>query len=308
MDIKSKLMQKNGLMAMTLAKEFLPMEEGDRILTVAQISEKYKTARGTIQAALKFLQEYGAIVLEPRGHLGTFINKISYEKLLEISDIKTIVGVMPLPYSKGYEGLATGLYNTLSATSFNISLAYMRGANNRVQALKEERYDFVVMSKLAAEYYINNGEDIEIVLGFDPHSYVNEHIVIFKNKEDKEIKDGMNVGIDYSSIDHEILSLYQCEGKNVNYVSMIYSQILNKILSGEIDAAIWNKDDIKDNDKKFNYYSIRNEKFNYADTEAVIVVNKNNEYLTKLLKKFLDKDQILDIQKKVVNEEIIPNY
>ena len=164
------------------------------------------------------------------------------------------------------------------------------------------------MSKLAAEYYINNGEDIEIVLGFDPHSYVNEHIVIFKNKEDKEIKDGMNVGIDYSSIDHEILSLHQCEGKNVNYVSMIYSQILNKILSGEIDAAIWNKDDIKDNDKKFNYYSIRNEKFNYADTEAVIVVNKNNEYLTKLLKKFLDKDQILDIQKKVVNEEIIPNY
>ncbi|GAA0732718.1 GntR family transcriptional regulator YhfZ [Clostridium oceanicum] len=308
MDIKSKLMQKNGLMAMTLAKEFLPMEEGDRILTVAQISEKYKTARGTVQSALKFLQENDAIVLEPRGHLGTFINRISYEKLLEIADIKTIVGVMPLPYSKGYEGLATGLYNTLSGTSFDISLAYMRGANNRLQALKEERYDFVVMSKLAAQHYIDAGEDIEIVLGFEPHSYVNEHVIVFKSKEDEQIKDGMSVGIDYSSIDHQILSHYECGNKKVKYVSMIYSQILNKILSGEIDAAIWNKDDVKDSGKKFNFHSISNEKFKYADTEAVIVANKSKEYLIKILNKFIDKSQILDIQKKVVNEEMIPNY
>lgn len=308
MDIKSKLMQKNGFMAMTLAKEFLPMDEGDRILTVAQISEKYKTARGTVQAALKFLQEYGAIALEPRGHLGTFISRISYEKLLEIADIKTLVGVMPLPYSKGYEGLATGLYNTLSTTSFNVALAYMRGANNRLQALKEGRYDFVVMSKLAANHYIQQGEALEIVLGFDPHSYVNEHIILFQNPEDTEIQDGMKVGIDYSSIDHELLSLQQCQGKSVDYIPIIYSQILNKIQSGEIDAAIWNKDDVKASNKVFNYHAIKNEIFNFTDTEAVIVVNSNNEYLSKLLKKFLDKNQILAIQDKVIREELIPNY
>ncbi|WML34930.1 GntR family transcriptional regulator YhfZ [Clostridium sp. OS1-26] len=308
MDIKLKLMQKNGLMAMNLAKEFLSMEEGERIITVAQMAENYKTARGTIQSALKFLQDYGAISLEPRGHLGTFINKISYSKLLEIADIKTIVGVMPLPYSKVYEGLATGLYNTLGSTSFNISLAYMRGANSRLQALIEGRYDFAVISKLAAQHYINSGEEIEVVLNFGPHSYVNEHVIIFKNVEDSEIKDGMRIGIDYSSLDHQILSFYQCEGKNVQYVPLLYSQLLNKILSGEIDAAIWNIDAIKESNLSFNYYTINNEKFNYSDTEAVVIVKKSNEYLAKLLKKFLDESKILDIQRKVVNEQMVPNY
>ena len=52
-------------------------------VTVAFLSEKYETARGTVQSSLKLLQDYGAIKLESRGHLGTFITYIDYLKLLE---------------------------------------------------------------------------------------------------------------------------------------------------------------------------------------------------------------------------------
>lgn len=308
MDLKDKLMQKNGIIAVTLAREFLSNEVGDRILTVAQLAEKYSTARGTIQSALKFLQDYEAISLEARGHLGTFITSINYIKLLDVADIKTILGVMPLPYSKVYEGLATGLYNTLVTSNISVGLAYMRGANTRVEALREQRYDFAVISKLAAQHYISEGHDIEIIDEFGDFTYVNEHILMFSKGSRNTIEDGMKIGIDYSSLDQVILTKYHCQGKNVEFVPLIYSQILNSILRGEINAAIWNKDDLQDRDIKIPFKPINNSIFSYKDTNAVIVANTENSSFNTLLKKFINKEKVLDIQKKVINGEITPNY
>lgn len=308
MDVKDKLMQKNGIIAVTLARELLSKDVGDRILTVAQLAEKYSTARGTIQSALKFLQDYDAVSLEARGHLGTFITSINYIKLLDIADIKTILGVMPLPYSKVYEGLATGLYNTLVTSNISVGLAYMRGANTRIEALKEQRYDFAVISKLAAEHYISEGHDIEIIDEFGNFTYVNEHILMFSKGSKNTIEDGMKIGIDYSSLDQVILTKYHCQGKNVEFVPLIYSQILNSILRGEIHAAIWNKDDLQDRDIKIQFKPINNSIFAYKDTNAVIVANTKNSSFNTLLKKFINKEKVLDIQKKVINGEITPNY
>ncbi len=308
MDLKDKLMQKNGIIAVTLAREFLSNEVGDRILTVAQLAEKYSTARGTIQSALKFLQDYEAISLEARGHLGTFITSINYIKLLDVADIKTILGVMPLPYSKVYEGLATGLYNTLVTSNISVGLAYMRGANTRVEALREQRYDFAVISKLAAQHYISEGHDIEIIDEFGDFTYVNEHILMFSKGSKNTIEDGMKIGIDYSSLDQVILTKYHCQGKNVEFVPLIYSQILNSILRGEINAAIWNKDDLQDRDIKIPFKPINNSIFSYKDTNAVIVANTKNSSFNTLLKKFINTEKVLDIQKKVINGEITPNY
>lgn len=55
------------------------------------------------------LQENGAIKLESKGHLGTFLIAKNTAILLAFAGITSIVGVMPLPYSKRYEGFATGL-------------------------------------------------------------------------------------------------------------------------------------------------------------------------------------------------------
>lgn len=138
MDIKSKLMQKMGLMSENLSIEFMQLDMDDRIPTIAELTEKYNTARGTVQTALKILQDYDAIRLESRGHLGTFIKYIDHLKLLEIAGTNSLVGVMPLPYSKRYEGLATGVFNTLNEEGLTVNLAFMRGSNHRLKALRME--------------------------------------------------------------------------------------------------------------------------------------------------------------------------
>ena len=305
--MKKSLLQKNGWIAMELAKEFLRMNEGDRIPTVSQLCDKFHTARGTVQIALKYLCDSEAIQLVPRGTLGTTITRINHRKLLEIADIKTIVGVMPLPYSKLYEGLATGIYQSVKEMGFPLYLAYMRGAQNRIELLEEHRYSFAITSRLAAETFIEQGKDIAIVMDFGMNTYVSEHGIIFHNQHKTCIEDGMKVGIDRSSIDQSILTKRCCGSKKVIYVDVFYNQILEKLNSGEIDAAVWNIDELKDTIWK-DRYIIPTNQYGNTNTETVIVVNKSEDYLCEILSRFIDKDVVVDIQKRVLEEKFIPCY
>ena len=109
------------------------------------------------------------------------------------------MGVMPLPYSKRYEGLATGLYKAFEKADIPFSLAFMRGAGKRIEALGLGKYDFAITSKLAATHEKSKVEYIEIMHVFKEGSYVGEHIILFKDNNISEIEDGMKIGIDPAS-------------------------------------------------------------------------------------------------------------
>ena len=247
MDYHQKLLSKNGLSTMALAKEFLNCDIGDKIPTVSELNEKIGLARGTIQNSIKFLQSNGAIKLESKGHLGTYLIYKNTLILLAFAGISSIVGVMPLPYSKKYEGLATGLIVAME-NQYNVpaSMAYVRGAENRIAMLVADRYDFAVVSKYAAINFNKRKESIAIVKEFGPHSYLFKHVILFHDKDATEIVDGMKVGIDVESIDQRVMTEKVCEDKNVQYVRLGYNQILEKLQDGTIDAAVWNEDIIKD--------------------------------------------------------------
>lgn len=308
MNAKVKLMQKSGIIVMKLAQEFMAMEAGDRIDTVANYSGRFVTARGTVQSALKLLSDNKAVSIEARGHLGSFITYIDYKKLLEYTDVTSIVGTMPLPYSKLYEGLATGLYKNMEKSKIPFNIAYMRGAKNRIDAMNKGRYDFAVVSKLAAKQEIQNGMNIYIVIEFGVFSYVSEHALIFNDPSKMNIEDGMKVAIDRSSIDHTILTIRQCRGKDVEFVELPYNQIITKLASGVIDAAIWNIDEIIEKKIDIKYYPLSDNEFDNIDTEAVLVMNKNKSQLGNFIKRFLNRDEILAYQKKVASGELIPSY
>lgn len=308
---KKKLMSKNGKITIQLAREMLTFQDGARIETVGKYAERFNIARGTVQSALKFLQEIGAIGLESRGHLGTYIIKIDYKKLWEVADFGVIMGVMPLPYSKRYEGLATGLYKTFEKAEIPFSLAFMRGATKRIEALTLGRYNFAVISKLAATLEMRKSSDIEIVHEFREGSYVGNHVIIFRNNKESQICDGMRVALDTTSIDQAILTSYECEGKDVEYVDTPYNQILQKLKNNEVDAAIWNVDEIQEKNLEYNICPLSNPKtkeIDKEDTIATIVVSKDNIDFGDILKKFIKMNEVEETQGKVMNNNIIPIY
>ena len=214
---------------------------------------------------------------------------------------------MPLPYSKRYEGLASGLLVTME-NHYNIpaSMAFMRGSKNRISMLISNRYDFAIVSRSAAEEIIQEHDNILIVMSFGKNSYLSEHVIIFKDNQMKEIQDGMRIGIDYDSVDQRVLTQQVCAGKNVEYVSVDYSRILERVVNGDIDAAIWNKDEITEKFVKVNYSELNG--YDSSSNEAVMVVSKDESEMVELLKNIIDPETVVNIQKLVLEGKITPSY
>lgn len=307
MDYQKMLFSKNGLTTMELAKMFLILQPGDKIPTVTELNKKIPLARGTIQNSIKMLQNSKAIRLESRGHLGTFLTYKNMSVLLKFSGITSIVGVMPLPYSKRYEGFSTGIIVALE-NQYNIpaSMAYMRGAQNRISMLLSDRYDFAIISKFAAKEMLKKGNYIKIVKSFGPYSYLSRHVVVFHDDSIKEIQDGMRVGIDRDSIDQTKLTERVCMNKKVEFVNLEYSQIIKKLLHGDIDAAVWNEDEITDKLLDINYSII--EPDDISDTEAVLVVDSKKSEVAAILDELIDVETVIENQRLVMEEKIIPSY
>ncbi len=307
MEIQKILLKKNGIVTISLAKEFLRLSIGDKIPTVSELCDNLGLARGTIQNSIKLLTSKEAIKLEARGHLGTYLIDKNMFMLLSFAGISSIVGAMPLPYSKKYEGLASGLIGAME-NKYNIpvTLGYMRGAKNRISMVLSGRYDFAITSKYAAEEYMREYKDIDIAMSFGPRSYLSDHIVIFHDPQVDRIKDNMKIGVDYDSIDHRSLTEIVCKDKKVNYVPVEYSRIIERVMSGDIDAAVWNMDEIVDKIIKINYKRLGLK--NLDDTEAVMVVAKRTPEISCILNELINIEAVLNIQRLVEENKITPSY
>ena len=293
---------------MCLANMMLSIQQGERIPTVQEFSVKIGLARGTIQNALKFLIDQNAIELESRGHLGTFLKKKNMRALFGFAGIDSIVGVMPLRYSKRYEGLATGLITGLeNQYDIPMSLAYMRGAQNRIAMLMDGRYDFAIVSQYAAQGIIKNDKaKIRIVKSFGRQSYLANHILLLHDKNANGIRDGMRIGVDKDSVDQMKLTEKVCKDYTVEFVPMNYNNVIDFVVKGKVDAAIWNEDELQDKALDINYIEVNSD--HQADTEAVLVVKRENETMFRLLDEIISVETVLDTQRLVMEDKISPSY
>ncbi|MDF2613459.1 MAG: transcriptional regulator [Clostridia bacterium] len=292
---------------MHLAEELLGKQVGDRIETIVNLAEKFQVGRGTVQTAMKTLKELNAIDMEARGHMGTIITKMDYSVLLNVSGLSSIVGVMPLPYSKRYEGLATGIYNVLNQTNVSVHLAFMGGADRRLGALLDKRYDFVVASKLTALHYLKEKQPVDILVALSPKTYVNDHSLIVR-KDFKGYFNGMKIGVDYSSFDQLSMTSRYFQNKSIELIPLKYGHIIANLKNKKIDGAIWSIEErlLADEDLKFENIHAASE--DIENTQAVIIVRKNDTSIINFLSRFFDKEKVEKYQQDVLDNKILPNY
>ena len=97
------------------------------------------------------------------------------------------------------------------------------------------------MRQLAFEHYAQEGKDIQLIAAFGPQSYVEQHRV-FVRPDFKGDWQNCKVGVDASSVDQEMLTRFCFADKPVQYVPIIYSQLVPFLHSGVIDAGVWSAD------------------------------------------------------------------
>ena len=310
-DLFLPLISKQGIAVVKLANVLLTHQPGDRIQPIQQYASQFETGVGTVQSALTYLQEMRAVELESRGHLGTFVREINYPVLWSLTGHTHIVGGMPLPYSRRYEGLATGLHQVFEKVGVALNLLYTRGALNRLRALVHDGLDFVVLSRFAFDNAIHYGLEIDEVLGLGTGSYVGQHIILLRDESRDRIEDGMRVGIDAASIDQVLLAKNACHDRKVEFVQIGYMNLMQAMQKGKIDATVWNEDDFYASGYPFKAVPLGaagQAVQTQENTEAVVAVRSGNRLLVQTLRSIIDKDVVCSIQQQVMRNELVPTY
>ena len=304
-----RFLTKKGQIIHAIASDFMQMKRGDKIPSVTEYQETLNVARGTIQNALTYLKKEGGFSLQSRGHLGTYISSIDYNVLQRYALAETVMGTMTLPYSKLYEGLATGIYEAFRANNVRLNIAYIRGAKERINGVLEKVYQFAVLSKFAAKEAIKSGSPIEIVVDFGEHSFLSQHVIVSTSDISSEQLENKRIAIDYESIDQYSLTEALVANQNVQLVQMAGYRILEAIRKGEIDAGVWNVDEINDKNYSDLSYSELPKSLMISDmSTAVIIVHKSDESLISFFKNSLNKEKIRNIQLAVKSGEMMPQY
>lgn len=300
--------QKIGIAVNRLAQDLLARQVGDRIPSITEYQEKLRISRGTVQNGLSYLRENGAVTLVSRGHLGTYIEQMDYRRLQECSFNKELLGTMPLPYSLCYQGLATALYHALSPYAFN--LLYSRGAESRMKLLTSGMCQFTVCSRYAAEEAIRCHSDVEIAVDLGPGTYLTRHVLVFREAGKTDIESGMRMAIDPTSVDHRYLTERISAGvRDVKLVEMKAHQTIRAILTGEVDAGVWNLDDILESGYQgLNVVPIRQFADLSAFTSAVLVIRRGDESVAQLLRQYIQESAVRKIQDAVRSGTIEADY
>lgn len=308
MEAFTRFYTKNGLAAQKIAQTLLAVREGERIPRIDDFVNNLKLGRGTIQGSLALLEDVGAVRVESRGHLGTFLIEKDNATLWKIAGHSAIIGVMPLPYSRKYEGLATGFVEVFQNGDIPFNMAFMRGAENRINSLLHSNVDFAIVSHWAAKSACRYHSDLHIFKTFGKETYVKRHGILFADKSKTKISDGMRVGIDYTSIDQQKLTLLECNNLDVQFVNVNYMQMLQYLKGGKIDAAVWNLDETQLH-SDFGVNELQSEQSRELVamfSEAALLIN-NKSQVMQMIGDFLD-NEIIHIQQLVEQGKKIPHY
>ncbi len=302
------LFQKIGITVNQLAQDMLSRKVGDRIPSISEYQQQLQVSRGTIQNALNYLKDNGAITLESHGHLGSFIRTLDYRRLQECSFNRELLGSMPLPYSVSYQGLSTALFEILKPFTFN--LVYARGAASRLKMVTSGLCQFTICSRYAAEEAIRTHQDLAIAVDLGPGSYLTRHVLLLHDADDKGISDGMRVAYDRDSVDHrDITDLLVAGHKRIQLVDIKAHQTVRAVMNGDVDAGVWNYDEILETGYQgLNVAPIQGVSDISIYSSAVLVVNSQDENMLRLLRQYVQPQEVARIQNAVRSGEITADY
>lgn len=238
----NELLSKQGRTITQLARHLLTAKPADRLPAMQHFAQAQAVSVGTVQAAMRYLQDTQVVDIESRGRLGAFVRTLDYPRLWALAYRRPMSGALPMPYSRRVEGLATGLRAAFDTHEFDAELRFIRGAMARIQRLHAQQCDWVVTSRYAAEAARVQGFDIAILLALGPGTYTVDHVLILNGAE--ALQAGMRIGIDTYSADHAYVVRLLSRGTPVEFVEIDYSSSLEQLQNDEIDAAVWTQADL----------------------------------------------------------------
>jgi hypothetical protein len=242
-DIGAALQSKSALVAKAIALDMVALEKGAHFPPVSEYAKRFAVGTGTVQTALAYLQEIGAMELETRGRLGTVVSGRDLGRLWRVATDRPVLCCLPMPYSRIFEGLSTGMREGFRRASLNLAFIHVDGSLERVNAVLRGEADFGILSRLAAELAVEQGSRIALVCSLGRGSFIQRHVIVTREGDAPRVADGITVGIDPSSIDQPYITRLLCGERDVRVREVRYVDFEQLLLAREIDLIVWHSDD-----------------------------------------------------------------
>lgn len=297
--------KKTALTLMHLARDLFLTDPGEGIPTINTYTERFGVSRGIVQNALETLTEDGSIVMEKRGVLGTFLLAKDDERLYAHTGWGAITGSMPIPLTPYFTSLATAVCEVLTDAPVEFSFAYMSGSVKRVDALRSGVYDFMILSKSAAQNYMTEYEDLQLCAELTEAKYCQSYMLYFMDPTKTAIEDGMRVGVDPVCRDQKVLTEILCRDKQVEIVEFPFIGFEDVVRSGRIDCTVFRDVGWRADVDTLNCRMVPLEDIpgfsSDETTTPVVLVQKSNYGIDRLLHKYLRVPEISRIQQEVLD-------
>jgi hypothetical protein len=292
-----------------LAGYLLSLSEGDQLLSTRELAAKYGASLGSVSSVVNHLENIGAVTINRRGHLGSFLKQKALGILWSVIEDGPMVIAQTLPSFPRCEGLATALYSLLNSAGVETYLIFIRGSINRIKALRRGQCHAAVMSVLAAHELCSEEEDV--VLELPPESFVQEHIVFFR-QDIESTAYPLTVGFDPDSLDVKYLTELEFADREVNFQPMPFTQIDLHLEDSSVDAAITNGDFLERLIHKGFISRPLSPKVKASVSErhtSAALVTRTTLHATKIvLQEILNPIEVLEIQQQVVDGLMVPRY
>lgn len=312
MKLTDSFFLKNRLAVMKIAREMVVIQPSSKIPTITAYAEKFNISRGTVQNAISYLAEKGAIEIQKRGHQGTILLKKDDELVWSYTGWGSLTGVMNLPLNLLASGLATGVCECMKSNHINFNCIFIQGSKTRIDALAANKYDFVIASSLTAHILRNNYPDIEQVMELDDCFYAGKYVLLFATKDHSSIEDGMTIAVDPTSIDQLYLTNAVCAGKRLKRKELTYINTGKSVAMGEADVVVSRLDVVNESYADMHYVDIPlsgcTEDQIRGLSKAVILASKENYGLKGLLQQVLQEKEIARVQNQVMTHQMSPSY
>lgn len=222
-----------------LARALLDTAVGSRIPTVQELQGRIGVGSGTVVKALRTLQGFGAVEIEPHGHLGTLLVDSDLGTLWELGRMGNLRILLTPPGPVEQHAVAAAIRHSMSEQDIPVLIDFVPGARRRLKDVSSGRAHCAFTSLGAfiqhkSEYpalrYLEVGE----------HTYYDRGSLVVVQRGGRAGSRPKRVGIDTDSDDHAQLTRAEF-GDDVQHVPCSFVEGPAGVLRGRFDAVVWHR-------------------------------------------------------------------